>query len=79
MVEKFGKTETEDWAADSLKCREIITEILNFGVSQEQICKLIYLLSLELENRDIMLQIIEIINSSAENAENTTGSTGIIT
>jgi hypothetical protein len=79
MIEKFGKTETEGWAGDNLKCRQIIAEILNFGVSQEQVCKLIYLLSLELENRDLMLQIIEIINNNPENTENTVSSAGIIT
>jgi hypothetical protein len=36
------------------ECREIIREIKNFGVNQRQILYIIQLLSLELENTDIM-------------------------
>ena len=37
-----------------IKCREIVTEILDFGVNQDQIKMLIRLLALELEDRDLM-------------------------
>jgi len=40
--------------------REIVNEIMNFGVTQFQLMNIIYLLSLELENRDAMLEIAEI-------------------
>jgi hypothetical protein len=40
--------------------REIVKEIMNFGVTQFQLMNIIYLLSLELENRDAMLEIAEI-------------------
>jgi hypothetical protein len=79
MIEKFGKTQYENWATDSLKCRQIVSEVLNFGVSQEQISKLIYLLALELEDRELMVQITEIINSSTEDAEEAVEGTSIIT
>ena len=78
-IEKFGETETEGWAEESIKCRQIITEILNFGVSQQQILKLLYLLSLELENRELMLQLAEIIKNSLDNSETINENTGIIT
>jgi len=39
------------------KCRSILKEILNFGVSNNEIIKLIDLLSLELENIDLMKNI----------------------
>ena len=39
------------------KSRSITTEILNFGVSQNEIIKIIELLSLELENIDLMREI----------------------
>ena len=41
-IEKFGETETENWAEEGLKCRQIVTEILNFGISQRQILKLLH-------------------------------------
>jgi hypothetical protein len=40
--------------------REVVREIMNFGVTQFQLINIIYLLSLELENRDAMLEIAEI-------------------
>ena len=39
------------------KCRNIKNEILNFGVNNDEILKLIELLSLELENTEIMRSI----------------------
>ena len=78
-IEKFGETETENWAEESLKCRQIVTEILNFGISQRQILKLLYLLSLELENRELMVQLAEIIKNSLDDSETIDENTGIIT
>ena len=37
-------------AEDNLKCRKLVSEILNFGLSQKQIYFMMYLLSLNLEN-----------------------------
>tara|TARA_B100000131_G_scaffold282079_1_gene289074 strand:- start:45 stop:257 length:213 start_codon:yes stop_codon:yes gene_type:complete len=46
---------------DTIKCREIVSEIMSFGVNQGQIQKLIQLLSLELEDRQLMRKIISIL------------------
>ena len=43
------------------KCRDIHREIISFGVNEKEIIKLIELLSLELENADMMREIISII------------------
>jgi len=59
---KIGKSETDKLAEQLLKCRQITSEILNFGVSQDQIMQIIYLLSLELENRDALLDISEVVS-----------------
>jgi hypothetical protein len=48
------------------ECREIIREIKNFGINQRQILYLIYLLSLELENQEIMKSLVKVIGSSRE-------------
>ena len=76
-VKKYGVTGEEEWAHESKKSREIVAEILNFGVSQRQIYKIAYLLSLELENRDAMVSISSCIKEYMENVGNT--NTGIIT
>lgn len=43
------------------KCRNIVTEIVNFGVSNDEIIKIIEILSLELEDTDIMREIHNIV------------------
>jgi len=61
-IKKYGTSNPEEASIlDSAKCREIINEILDFGVNQPQIITLIKLLSLELENRDLMLKILNSI------------------
>ena len=62
-VELIGSTEQEISAEKSIICREIVAKILDFGVDQGQILKIIKLLSLELENRDTMEKIIECIKN----------------
>ena len=58
-----SKTKDKD-ILDSIKCREIIREILDFGVNQGQIKTLIKFLSLELEDRNMMLEIRKIFETS---------------
>ena len=53
----IGKSKLDSAASDLLKCRQITSEIFNFGVSQDQILQIIYLLSLELENREALVDI----------------------
>lgn len=43
------------------KTRNIVKEVINFGVSQNEILKIIELLSLELEDREKMLLIVNSI------------------
>lgn len=43
------------------KCRDIHKEIVSFGVNEQEIIKIIELLSLELENADMMRKIISIV------------------
>ncbi len=62
-VELIGSTEQEISAEKSIVCREIVAKILDFGVDQGQILKIIKLLSLELENRDTMEKIIDCIKN----------------
>ncbi len=65
-TKKYGVAPEEVDILDAIKCREIIHEILNFGVNQHQMITLIRLLALELENRDLMLEIINLIDNCNE-------------
>jgi hypothetical protein len=49
-----------------LECREIVQEIHKFGVSQRQMLYLIYLLSLELENREVMLALTDAVGANRD-------------
>jgi|TARA_Y100000310_G_scaffold18757_4_gene18417 hypothetical protein len=64
---KYGKTEQEVEVEKTVQCRQIVEEILNFGVDELQKRKIIYLLSLELEDRETMVQISKIINNDRQN------------
>ena len=68
MTKFYGETKTETDAGEMLQCRQIVTEIMNFGVSQGQILQVIKLLSLELENREQMVAINECVASINEEA-----------
>lgn len=48
------------------KVRDIHKEILNFGINQKEITKLIELLCLELEDTKIMRKVLSIIKSNKE-------------
>ena len=51
---------------DKIRCRQIVTEILDFGVTQEQVKTIINLLALELEDRGLMLKINELFSAEIE-------------
>lgn len=56
-MEKFGETPAEAEAREMLKCRQIVSEIVNFGISQREILRVMHLLSLELEDRELMVDL----------------------
>lgn len=66
-VKKYGANSHEEASIlEAAKCREILAEILNFGVKQTQIVTLIKLLALELESRDLMLKIVNAIENKQD-------------
>lgn len=62
------KPDSEDvgWLNDVRKSREIVNEILRFGVTQNQMQKIISLLALELEDRGMMIGIRNLLEPSEE-------------
>jgi hypothetical protein len=65
-MSKIGQTSAEKRASDSLVARQIVTEISKFGVSQPQLIKVLYYLSLEIENHEKMEDISTHINEHVE-------------
>ena len=61
MAKKYGQIKEEKRLQESITAREITKTIMDYGVSQYQIAKIIYLLSLELEDRDMTDVIISTI------------------
>ena len=68
-MKKYGQSESEIHTEKMIKCREIVKEIVTFGVSEEQKLQIIYLLSLELENRDKMLGISSLVRGQKQDVE----------
>ena len=69
-IKSYGISGDERSMLDAAQCREIVHEILNFGVNQNQMLTIIKLLSLELEDRQVMLSLTEIIdNQFVDNSE----------
>jgi len=50
-------------------CRDILKEILNFGVTEHQIKFLIRLLALELEDTNLMKRVNNAIDGKEENSK----------
>lgn len=52
-----------------MECRGIVKTINDYGVSQRQKLYLIYLLSLELENRESMMKITKVVGECKDTIE----------
>lgn len=50
----FGQLPSDKVAEENQACRQIVREILNFGVNDRQLINIIYLLSLQVENIEVM-------------------------
>ena len=79
-IKKYTSSLENRYILESAKCREIVHEIMNFGVSQAQILTIIKLLSLELEDVNMMKTIAEIIDADLdETNESISKTTTILT
>jgi len=74
VARKLSSTEKAR-AIQKIKAREIVGEIARFGVTQHQILYIIRLLSLELENADLMRDLNDVIRMYQELADEDSGST----
>jgi hypothetical protein len=69
MSEKIGTTKTDKWADEQLVCRQIVSAISKFGVNNDQRLEIIKLISMELENHELIVAINEIIKEVKETKE----------
>lgn len=70
-IKKYGEQDWESTVLDNSKAREIVQVIMDHGVNQQQILRIIYLLSLELDNREHLLEISNLIKNITEGGEST--------
>tara|TARA_Y100000817_G_C16373530_1_gene331442 strand:- start:37 stop:273 length:237 start_codon:yes stop_codon:yes gene_type:complete len=66
-MKSYGETKDDLKAEKSLRCRQIVKEILDFGVDESQKLQIIKLMALELESNINMKKIINALNKIAEN------------
>jgi hypothetical protein len=78
-VKKYGRTLEEKRIEKTIQCRQIVSEILNFGVDEFQKVKIIQLLSMEMENRDFMLKITESCKMFEESSEEESSKNKLLT
>tara|TARA_Y100000591_G_C21744359_1_gene651105 strand:+ start:920 stop:1162 length:243 start_codon:yes stop_codon:yes gene_type:complete len=75
-MKTYGKIKDEARLEQAIVARDIAKTIMDYGVSQYQIAKIIYLLSLELEDRELSDDLITVVrealgeNSEEESEEN---------
>lgn len=61
MVDRYGKLNSEEEAEEILVARNIVKEIVKYGVNEKQKLNVIRFLSMELENSEHMSQLVETI------------------
>ena len=69
MIDNEELVKDSKWLKQIKEVREIKKEILDFGISQFQILKLIESLSFELDDRSIMLAIKDALRTAIEASE----------
>ena len=69
-MKTYGKIKDEARLEQAIIARDIVKTIMDYGVSQYQIAKIIYLLSLELEDRELSDDLITVVKEAlGENSE----------
>jgi len=66
----IGKTDTELEVDKMIECRQIVKNLIKFGLSEKQKVQIMRLLAIELESRDAMNIIIEAVEKIKSLDEN---------
>ena len=78
-IKHYGKSSEEENISELIIAREICQEILQYGVTQRQVLKIIYNLSLELENSSALVEISNVAKKHLELNEKPHKKPGVIT
>jgi hypothetical protein len=78
-MKKYGKTNEEQIAENSLKVRQINQEIMNFGINEEQKLQLINLIAMELEDQNALRILTGAIHDIKNSITNTVINDNILT
>lgn len=65
-IRKYGTSNDEKILQESLEAKQIVKEILTYGVSQKQLMYIINDLALNLENMDHCRRLVNLLNELAE-------------
>ncbi len=60
-IKLYGDKPEEKITLESIQAREIVQEIIKFGVTQHQLTKIIYLLAIELEDRALLETLSDVL------------------
>lgn len=60
----FGQLPSEKFSVENEDCRKIVQEVINFGVNQRQIKFIIYLLSLHIDDPDLMREFVGLVKEA---------------
>ena len=66
ILPKYGQLDSERKAEEFLECRNIVKELINYGLSQRQFYMLIYLLSQEIEDVEVSQVLVSCIRDMSE-------------
>lgn len=61
MTTLYGSTTSEDVAEKNLVCRQVVKNIIKFGIDERQKMLIIYLLALEIEDVEKMQTLTSVI------------------
>jgi hypothetical protein len=67
-MKKYGKSDRDIHAEKMFQCRQIVKEIIDFGVTENQKKQIIKLIALELEDNSLMKEIVESLRSERGNS-----------
>ena len=65
----IGKTQSEIDSEETLRCRQIVRTIVDYGVNERQKLLIIQLMALELEDREKLVIIKETVDSLLEESK----------
>jgi len=65
-IKKYGSTKEEEKYKKMHVCRDIVKEVLDFGINEDQKKQIIKLLALELENVQLMKNLCSVIKENNE-------------